>query len=189
MVASKARIGLKQYHRDKPTKWGHKLFVLADSQFGYTWDFFIYEGKSPTTQNPKNKELSYESVVALVNPSVLGTGYKLYVDNFYTNSMLRDLLEKLIFTCGTIRSNRIGIPQTTKNKLPKKAPRGSIRWIRDDKLVFVEWKDTREVMMFSSFHSANGNQTVQRRVKTPDGQWVEKTDSPFLLQCQTTTSE
>lgn len=27
----------------------------------------------------------------------------------------------------------------------------------------------------SSFHSANGNQTVQRRVKTPDGQWVEKT--------------
>ncbi|XP_042609816.1 piggyBac transposable element-derived protein 4-like [Cyprinus carpio] len=44
-----------------------------------------------------------------------------------------------------------------------------------DKLLFVEWKDTREVMMCSSFHSANGNQTVQRRVKTPDGQWVEKT--------------
>lgn len=176
MVASKARISLKQYHRDKPTKWGYKLFVLADSRLGYTWDFFIYEGKSPTTQNPQNKGLSYESVVALVNPSVLGTGYKLYVDNFYTSPMLfRDLLEKRIFACGTIRSNRIGFPQTTENKLPRKAPRGSIRWIRDDKLLFVEWKDTREVMMCSSFHSANGNQTVQRRVKTPDGQWVEKT--------------
>ncbi|KTF90065.1 hypothetical protein cypCar_00047054 [Cyprinus carpio] len=145
MVASKARISLKQYHRDKPTKWGYKLFVLADSRLGYTWDFFIYEGKSPTTQNPQNKGLSYESVVALVNPNVLGTGYKLYVDNFYTSPMLfRELLEKRIFACWTIRSNRIGFPQTTENKLPRKAP-------------------------------PNGNQTVQRRVKTPDGQWVEKT--------------
>jgi len=29
--------------------------------------------------------------------------------------------------------------------------------------------------MCSSFHSANGDQTVQRRVKTPDGKWTEKT--------------
>ncbi|KAI2645260.1 PiggyBac transposable element-derived protein 4 [Labeo rohita] len=176
MVASKARISLKQYMKDKPTKWHYKLFVLPDSQNAYTWDFFIYEGKSPVAQNPQNKGLSYESVMALVDEKVLGSGYKLYVDNFYTSPLLfRELLKKNIWACGTIRSNRVGFPQTTLNRLPKNAPRGSIRWKRDNQLLFIEWKDTREVLMCSSLHSANGGQTVQRRVKTGDGQWTTMT--------------
>ncbi|CAM4452341.1 unnamed protein product [Leuciscus chuanchicus] len=98
--------------------------------------------------------------MALVDEKVLGSGYKLYVDNFYTSPMLfRDLLIRNISACGTIRSNRVDFPQTTLNKLPKNVPRGSIR----------------EVLMCSSFHSANGDQTVQRRVKTGDGEWTVMT--------------
>lgn len=46
MLAKKAKIGLRQYMRDKLTKWGVKLFVLTDSSNGYTSDFSINTGKS-----------------------------------------------------------------------------------------------------------------------------------------------
>ncbi len=124
----------------------------------------------------QNKLKDYESVMALVDEKMLGTGYKLYVDNFYTSpSLFRDLLQKGIWACGTIRSNRVGFLQATDNRLPRNAPRGSIRWIRNDKLLFVEWKDTREVLMCSSFHSANGARTVQRRMRTRSGEWTALT--------------
>lgn len=140
----------------------------------YTWNFFIYEGKSPAAESEQSRGLSYESVMRLIDTRVLGTGYRLYVDNFYTSpTLFRDLLQKGFWACGTIRRNRVGFPQTTNNKLPKNAPRGTMRWIRDNSLLFVEWKDTREVLMCSSFHSANGDRTVQRRVRTRQGEWTE----------------
>ncbi len=163
MVASKARNGLKQYMKNKPTKWGYKLFVLADSLCGYTWDFFIYEGKANLEDS---KGISYDSVMILANERLLGSGYKLFVDNFYTSPKLfRDLLRKKIWACGTVRANRIGHSKT-------QAPRGNIRWFREDDLLFVEWKDKRDVLMCSSFHKAYNGDSIKRNVKGANGVWA-----------------
>ena len=45
MVRSKGRSIMRQYIKDKPSKWGLTLWVLADSSNGYTWNFDVYTGK------------------------------------------------------------------------------------------------------------------------------------------------
>ncbi|XP_071393737.1 piggyBac transposable element-derived protein 4-like [Centroberyx affinis] len=155
MVASKARISMKQYMKDKPTKWGYKLFVLADASTAYTWNFFVYTGKS---EFATGQGLSYSSVMDLIP------------------ALFQDLSSKNIGCCGTIRKTRIGFPKTEQNDLPRKAERGDLRWIRKDKLLFVKWMDTREVTMCSTVHEAFSGQTVKRKVKEA-GVWQTKTVS------------
>ncbi len=86
---------------------------------------------------------------------------------------LLDLLAKKTLACGTVRTNRQGFPKTKQMILvgENRDPRGTIRWLRDGKLLFLKWKDTREVTMCSTMHKAYGGETVLKRVKNPDGGW------------------
>ncbi|KAL2085794.1 hypothetical protein ACEWY4_019114 [Coilia grayii] len=94
--------------RDKPTKWGYKLFVLADSN---------------------NVNVNH------VDVNHLGSGYHIYVDNFYTSAMLFSHLHHSKFgACGTVRERRLGFPQAQANALPKSAVRG----IRENPLLYVK---------------------------------------------------
>ncbi|CAI5670452.1 unnamed protein product [Oreochromis niloticus] len=171
MVASKARIGVKQYMKAKPTKWGYKLFVLADSASGYTWNFFVYTGKS---ESSISHGLSYSAVLDLLPFPLLGQGYTLYLDNFYTSSALLQHLHKTRFgCCGTIKKTQSDFPCTEKNDFPKRAERGDMRWIRKDEVLFVKWINAREITMCSTVHRAFSGKTVQRRVKEA-GVWSAK---------------
>ena len=44
MVAFKGRLAFIQYLPKKPTKWGMKAYVLADSSTGYVWHWRLYTG-------------------------------------------------------------------------------------------------------------------------------------------------
>ncbi|KAL3996894.1 squamous cell carcinoma antigen recognized by T-cells 3 [Sarotherodon galilaeus] len=172
MVATKAKTGMTQYMKDKPTKWGMKMFILAESRSGYTISFTIYTGKNQTASE---HELAYDVVMNLIQPSCLGTGYHVYMDNFYTNPRLfLDLTSMRFGACGTYRENRKGCPKDRANALNRKCPRGSVRWIREGPLVFVKWMDTREVSVCSTIHPAFSGETVKRKVKDKDGHWATR---------------
>ena len=147
MVRSKARFSMKQYMRDKPTKWGFKLWVLACSETGYSFKFEVYTGKKLTrTING----LGHDVVMHLMD-GLFMQGYHLYCDNFYSSpTLFKDLFDKGCFATGTVRENRIGFPSALGNKMPKKAQRGTIRWHRDGQLLFVKWRDTKDVCVIST---------------------------------------
>ncbi|XP_027859071.1 piggyBac transposable element-derived protein 4-like isoform X1 [Xiphophorus couchianus] len=173
MVPTKAKTGMTQYNmKDKPTKWGIKLFVLAESSSGYTVSFSLYTGKTHTASE---HGLSYDMVMKLIQPSYLGTVYHIYMDNFYTSpTLFKDLASKKFGACGTYRESRKGCPKGRPNALTKKSGRGSVRWIREGPVVFVKWMDTREVSVCSTIHPAFSGETVQRREKNEVKRWIVK---------------
>ena len=59
MVKSKGRSGIRQYIKNKPVKFGFKLWVLAESNSGFTIDFNVYTGKR---QQTSTNGLAYDVV-------------------------------------------------------------------------------------------------------------------------------
>ena len=49
MVKSKAQSHMRQYIKNKPTKWGFKFWVISDPT-GYTIDFDVYAGSRQTSE-------------------------------------------------------------------------------------------------------------------------------------------
>lgn len=121
MVATKARLGIKQYMSNKPTKWGLKFFVLADVNV-YTIDFKLYTGKSEVASG---NGLSFDVVTSLINKYYLGSGYVIYRDSFYTNpsSSITLASRDLGLVAPTYRQ---GVASTQENALTKRNHRGDL---------------------------------------------------------------
>ena len=134
MVRNKGRYAFRQYMKDKPTKWGMKLWVVADAVTGYTYDFEVYTGK--TRSGPSKLGLGYDVCMRLMK-SLFRQGYKLFIDNYYSSvQLIIDLLKCKTTTCGTILVNRKGIPIQMKASSKKKGERGTVRWVRQGNVVF-----------------------------------------------------
>ncbi|KAL1247914.1 hypothetical protein QQF64_023290 [Cirrhinus molitorella] len=166
LVACRVNTEMARYTKVKPTKLGFKFFVLSDSLNGYTVDFSVYTGKNSF---PAEHGLSYDTVMSLLDRKVLGSGYHVYMDDFYTSpKLLTDLFAMKFGACGTYRDHRKDFPKAAANSLTKNSTRGSIRWIRDGPLVCVKWMDTQVVSVCSTIHAAYTGERVQKRVKAQD---------------------
>lgn len=163
MVKSKGRSGIRQYMKDKVTKWGYKLWVLADPGTGYTVRFSVYTGKR---DQPGPHGLAFD-VVCQLCAEYLDQGYRIFMDNVYTSTRLfSHLIDRRTLACGTTRKDRRGFPGELKDtRWEKKARRGDVRWLRDSGILYLQWKDRRVVNMMSTIHTANMTVTAKRREK------------------------
>ena len=81
---------------------------MADSATGYVLNTIIYTGKEGPAAS---RDLAMRVVIQLMAPYV-DKGYRLFVDNWYTNVPLFLELEiRGILACGTVRGNKKFLPK------------------------------------------------------------------------------
>ncbi len=147
MIGYIGRCKFIQYIKDKPTKWGFKMWKLCDIT-GYLWCFDIYTGKENTKKSIYG--LAYDVVMNLVKQLPKKT-YHLFIDNFYTGvQLLRDLFKMGKYATGTVRKDREGFPKCVANWKVKNP--GNSGYAMNDGLLAVKWKDSKDVYMLSTAH-------------------------------------
>jgi hypothetical protein len=155
MVHWKGRLSFRQYLPNKPDRFG--IYQLSESKSGYICDFEVYTSKD-FDPNPdgdeEDKQLghSYNVVLGLLrNNNLLGKGYTVYTDNYYSSPTLFDKLRSEDTTVvGTVRLTRKEMPIALKRKMKK----DEIICRQRENLLALKWTDKRDVSILSTKHTA-----------------------------------
>ncbi|PNF36309.1 hypothetical protein B7P43_G00540 [Cryptotermes secundus] len=149
IVLFKGRVVFQQYIPKKHKRFGIKIYKLCDS-LGYTYDMTVYLGKQ--RQLATEEITPTHGIVLQLIRRVEGSGHKLYMDSYISSPALYDdLLERKIYTCGTVSNDRHGMPQEIRPKLMK-LKKGDIVTRVKGNLSVVLWKDKRDVYVLTNMH-------------------------------------
>ena len=172
MVKFKGRLCFRQYMPDKPTKYGIKDFVLAESSTGFCLNVMTYTGKYSFPR--QDQPLSTQVVLDLLR-GYENQGHVVYMDNFYSSpDLFQELQQKGIGACGTVRSNRKNMPPDFRpDKLRLKRGDDPL-FMRSDDLVAIAWHDVKRVTCLTTVHTNNTCEKTIRQKGNPDGRLLEK---------------
>lgn len=165
MVPFKGRSDIKQFMRNKPHKWGFKMWGRAGTT-GTLYEFEIYQGaKADASDRPSKLSKSAMNVINMTTNIPDGKNFKVFADNFFTSLALVEALKaRDIFYVGTVRVNRLkGCPLQNEKEL-KKVGRGAFDEVVDltSGAVAVRWFDNRTVDLLSTYVGAEPTVDVQR---------------------------
>jgi hypothetical protein len=117
MIPTKNKLSFKQYIKNKPIRWGIKIFILCDAENGYIVNAEVYTGKQEHLNVETNLGVTGNLVVRLTE-DYQGQYYTIYTDRFYTSVKLtKHLLTKQVGLCGTAMTNRHGFPKELIKKI------------------------------------------------------------------------
>lgn len=160
----------RQYMKNKPKKWGFKMFVRCGVS-GIVYDFFPYGGNDTFrnhcfTEVENNMGFGAKCVLALCSTIQNKPLSMVYFDNYFTSLELITYLrsEFGILSLGTVRKDRLRDCPLESDKKLKKDGRGSFdqRVDNDSHIVVVKWYDNKSVTLCSSYVASNPMTTIQR---------------------------
>jgi hypothetical protein len=79
----KGKCSFKQYIKNKPVRWGIKIFAMCCAQTAYLLNAIVYLGKRAEDDKAKRTEASKteQAVISLVTPYQWKT-HKIFMDNY-----------------------------------------------------------------------------------------------------------
>lgn len=166
LLLFKGRLSWMQYIPLKRARFGIKSYMLCESKSGYLWRIIIYTGKG-TICNIDGQQLAFSTKIVLsLMEELLGKGYCLTVDNFYTSPELADILiSQHTDVYGTVKLSRKEIPNELKKKELKKrkVKKGDIVGFQRGKVTVMAWKDKKIVSLLSTIHTVNMVEIEKKR--------------------------
>ena len=178
IIAFKGRSSMVVYKPNKPHKWGLNMWVLAEAKSGYAYNMELYTGKAGHTEVGLTKNV----VVSLCRP-LFQTGHHVYMDNYFSSpALFCALKDQQLGACGTLRVNRIGVPEAIKKAKLKKDSHSVVER-DDDGILYIAWFDRRQVTVMSSIHSSATFMATVRSRTAPDHQRI--VEKPMAIQLYT----
>ena len=172
MIGHRGRFGAIQYMPQKPTKWGIKVYSIADSLNGYLLDGIIYTGSETYSSTSQYSHLpkTTQIVMNLVTP-FLDNGYHLFTDRFYTSIPLAEELEdRKTRLTGTINNTRVDLPDTIRGTRKNKftLPANGYMAFRRGRQMLAAWRPEKKknVFILSTGYIAELT-TVSRNRRSP----------------------
>lgn len=138
---------------------------------------FVIAGKDPTLNSGEGYGITQSVVLSLVD-HLKDKGHHLYMDNLYTSPALFTALKSLGFgACGTLRVNRKGVPTNIKTKKLEKGE--VIAETGENDMVFLKWKDKRDVALLTTVHDSSSVNVSRRSRSAPGGS--EEVSKPHAI--------
>ena len=177
MVKFKGRSFMKQYIRNKPIKWGFKIWCRCASTTGYLYEFDIYTGKNASQSEPLG-----ESVVWQLSKALKGSNVSMYFDNFFTSpSLLSKLLKYGIYGTGTVQPSRKGFPRNM-HPADNSMARGEVSFAYSNELLYFKWKDSKGITMLT-------NDTSKSKETTSVSRWSKASKERIKVSCPVILAE
>lgn len=149
MIPWRGRLKFRQYIKNKSHKYGVKLYKLCTPE-GYSYNTIVYTGKEG---NNREQNHGQKTVLRLIR-GLENEGRIVVADNFYSSvGLAEELLTKKTFYCGTLLSNRRGLPKTVvSTKLKKGQCAGKMK---PNGVKIIKWCDKRQVLMITTCKNHN----------------------------------
>lgn len=159
LLSFRGRCGFKQYIPNKPSKYGIKLFVLADNDTSYSVKSIAYTGAGTfVDQAHMDVPVPTKAVLGLVD-CIEGTNRNVTTDNYYTSIPLaKELKSRKLTLVGTLKKNKTCIPPCFLTKSSEGTLYYGFDKLNDFTLLSVTPKKNKKVIFLSSMHQTKNSE-------------------------------